>query len=116
MTTVGGERVGSGVPEAFVQVLVTARADDEAMLRLLAGWWLEESRSRLSGPLWRRREAGDSSVEAVVGRIGVPSLGRGEWSVAHTEDRFELLRASLGEWRGDAFWRVMGDPKGFEGR
>lgn len=111
MSAFADEPADDEIPATFLQALVTARADDDETLRSLASWWLEESRSRLCSALWDRRAGRDSAVEAVVGRIGVRSLGRGEWSVVHTEDRFDLLIASLGERRGDAFWRIVTDPE-----
>lgn len=110
METYGNEPAVDEVPLASLQAQVTVGAQDDAAFESLARWWFVESRSRLCDPLWRRRERGDSVVDAVVGRIGVPSLGGGEWAVSYTPDRFDLLLASLRERSGDAFWRINAHP------
>lgn len=98
------------LPFGSLEALVSVRVEDGEQFVRLARWWLMESRSRLCGSLWSLVDAGVGSVEAAVGRIGVPSLGRGDWSVAYTAERFEVLLASLHERGADALWHIHADP------
>ena len=41
---------------------------------------------------------------AGVGRIGIPSMGRGNWSRPYTVERFEGLLGSLSQRGRDALW------------
>lgn len=95
-----------------VDALLTAAVDDRDRLVELSRRWLTEARLRLCGALLHGLESGLPAYEFAVGRIGAPELGGGNWSVAHTPERFEAVVASMRNGRGDVIAHLNADPVG----
>jgi hypothetical protein len=92
-------------PTRDLQLHVDVHAPDARRFEAVARSWLVETRGRLATGIWRLVEAGDAGPQAAgVGRIGIPSMGRGNWSRPYTVERFEGLLGSLSQRGRDALW------------